>query len=237
MALNGQDALAELQKLPVDCVILDPQLPDMSTAEFMQGVGSGGNPNLPVVLYRSDGDEDAGEPLGPWADQRVVRSARSLERLLDDTMLFLHRPPDRLAEPQRRMIEKLHDDSAMLSGRSVLIVDDDPRNVFALTSLLERNGMNVLSAETGMEALHLLGTRPGVDIVLMDIMMPDMDGYQTIRAIRGSPDHRTVPVIALTAKAMKGDREKCVEAGASDYIAKPADPAQLLAALRAWLHR
>jgi CheY-like chemotaxis protein len=151
--------------------------------------------------------------------------------------LFLHRPTAQLPEAQRRMIERLHENRELLSGRRVLVVDDDPRNIFALTSLLERHGMDVITAENGMEALAMLRETAGVEAVLMDIMMPDMDGYETMRSIRTSSTYAQVPIIALTAKAMKGDREKCVEAGASDYIAKPADPAQLLWLLRVWLHR
>jgi CheY-like chemotaxis protein len=135
------------------------------------------------------------------------------------------------------MLERLHGSDEDLVGRAVLLVDDDARNIFALSSLLERRGMRVLTATTGREAIDLVQTRPDISLVLMDIMMPEMDGYQTMQVIRANPAHRRLPIIALTAKAMKGDREKCLEAGASDYLAKPVNTEQLLSALRMWLHR
>ena len=134
------------------------------------------------------------------------------------------------------MIEQLHSSDEDLAGKTVLLVDDDARNIFALSSVLERRGMRVLTATTGREAIDLIESRPGVAIVLMDIMMPEMDGYQTIQAIRANPAFRRLPIIALTAKAMVGDREKCLDAGASDYLAKPVNTEQLLSALRIWLH-
>jgi len=149
-----------------------------------------------------------------------------LHRLVTD------RPPEK-----QRMIEKLHTSNEDLVGRTALLVDDDARNIFALSSVLERRGMRVVTATTGKEAISILQSRPEVAIVLMDIMMPEMDGYQTMQEIRKDPQLRRLPIIALTAKAMKGDREKCVAAGASDYLAKPVNTEQLLAALRMWLHR
>jgi CheY-like chemotaxis protein len=142
-----------------------------------------------------------------------------------------------LPEGKQKMIERLHNSNESLRGRKVLVVDDDARNIFALSSVLERRGMNVLTATTGNEAIDLVNTSPDIGIVLMDIMMPQMDGYQTMAAIREQPNLRRLPIIALTAKAMKGDREKCLEAGASDYLAKPVNTEQLLSALRMWLHR
>jgi HAMP domain-containing protein/signal transduction histidine kinase/DNA-binding response OmpR family regulator len=167
----------------------------------------------------------------------VLKDVRSMERLLDEVVLFLHRPVSSLAEDRQRMIEQLHRAGAVLAGKKVLIVDDDIRNIFAMTSLLEPHDMNIMSAETGRSAIDMLQKNPDLDVVLMDIMMPDMDGYDTMRAIRKLAKFRSLPIIALTAKAMKGDREKCIEAGASDYISKPVDTEQLLAMLRVWLHR
>jgi CheY-like chemotaxis protein len=135
------------------------------------------------------------------------------------------------------MIEQLHQSATVLADKKVLVVDDDIRNIFALTSILDEHGMKVLSAETGKKAIEILEATPDVDVVLMDIMMPDMDGYDTMRAIRKVQELQSLPIIAVTAKAMKGDREKCFEAGASDYIAKPVDREQLLGMLRVWLHR
>jgi len=142
-----------------------------------------------------------------------------------------------MPEAQRRLLERLHDPNVALGGKKVLLVDDDVRNLFAMTSILERHGMVVVSAENGRDAIAALHGTPGIDAVLMDIMLPEMDGHETIRAIRGSEGFKTLPIIAVTAKAMKGDREKCIEAGASDYLAKPIDTEQLLSLLRVWLGR
>jgi len=162
---------------------------------------------------------------------------RSLERLFDETALYLHRNAAQLSEEKQAIVRRLHSTTEALAGRTVLIVDDDVRNIFAMTSLLERHGMQVISAENGREALARLESTPAIDVVLMDIMLPEMDGYETTRAIRSMPDRRMLPILALTAKAMKGDREKCLEAGASDYIAKPVEADHLVAQLRSWLQR
>jgi CheY-like chemotaxis protein len=167
----------------------------------------------------------------------VVKGVESPERLLDETALFLHRVIADLPAEKQTMLNKLHSSDENLAGQTVLLVDDDVRNIFALSSVLERRGLRVLTATTGNEAIRILQTTPNVAIVLMDIMMPEMDGYETMRFIRGNADWRRLPIIALTAKAMKGDREKCLEAGASEYLAKPVNTEQLLAALRMWLHR
>jgi CheY-like chemotaxis protein len=193
---------------------------------------------LPIVVFTGrqlSADEDA--QLHSMARSIVVKGVESPERLLDETALFLHRVLDDLPKSKQRMLERLRDSDEQLTGRTVLLVDDDARNVFALSSVLERRGMNVLTATTGTEAIQLIEANPQLSIVLMDIMMPGMDGYQAISAIRANPAKRRLPIIALTAKAMKGDREKCLEAGASDYLAKPVNTEQLLSALRSWLHR
>jgi CheY-like chemotaxis protein len=160
-----------------------------------------------------------------------------MERLLDETALFLHRVEANLPEPKRKMLKQVHQADPVFEGKKVLVVDDDVRNIFALSSVLERRGMTVLTAGTGREAIQMLESTPDLAIVLMDIMMPEMDGYATMQVIRQNPSFRRLPIIALTAKAMKGDREKCLEAGASEYLAKPVNTDQLLAALRMWLHR
>jgi CheY-like chemotaxis protein len=167
----------------------------------------------------------------------VVKGVESPERLLDETALFLHRIITDLPAEKQRMLERLNSSDEDLVDRTVLLVDDDARNIFALSSVLERRGMQVLTATTGEEAIKLVESTPELALVLMDIMMPEMDGYQTIGHIRANPKFRRLPIIALTAKAMKGDREKCLEAGASDYLAKPVNTEQLLFALRMWLHR
>jgi CheY-like chemotaxis protein len=167
----------------------------------------------------------------------VVKGVESPERRLDETSLLLHRVITELPIEKQRMLEKLNSSDEDLIGKTVLLVDDDARNIFALSSVLERRGMKVLTATTGNEAIGLVESSPTIAIVLMDIMMPQMDGYQTIGVIRQNPSFARLPIIALTAKAMKGDREKCLEAGASDYLAKPVNTEQLLLAIRMWLHR
>jgi CheY-like chemotaxis protein len=167
----------------------------------------------------------------------VVKEVDSPERLLAETSLFLHRVETSLPEPKREMLEQSRRRDPALEGRKVLIVDDDARNVFALTSALEAYGIEVLQAENGREGIETLDQNPDVGLVLMDIMMPEMDGYETMQAVRQIERFKDLPIIALTAKAMKADRNKCIEAGASDYIAKPLDMDQLLSMLRVWLYR
>jgi CheY-like chemotaxis protein len=194
--------------------------------------------DLPVIVF-------TGRELSVEEEQRLHRLARSIvvkgvespERLLDETVLFLHRVVSDLPPAKQHMLERLYRSDEHLLNKSVLVVDDDVRNIFALSSVLERRGMRVISATTGREAISTLEATPDVAIALMDIMMPEMDGYQTIRAIRRNPAFRRLPILALTAKAMKGDREKCLEAGASDYLAKPVNTDQLMSTLRMWLHR
>ena len=193
---------------------------------------------MPVVVFTGrelSAEEDA--RLHTMARSVIVKGVESPERLLDETALFLHRVVGDLPVEKQRMLERLHVSDDALVGKTVLLVDDDARNIFALSSVLERRRMNVLTATTGREALASLEQTPNISIVLMDIMMPEMDGYETMQAIRSEAHWRRLPIIALTAKAMKGDREKCLEAGASDYLAKPVNTEQLLAALRMWLHR
>jgi CheY-like chemotaxis protein len=194
--------------------------------------------DLPVVVFTGKvltPEEDA--QLHALARSVVVKGVESPERLLDETALFLHRVVSDLPPEKQAMLERLHRSDEHLTGRKVLVVDDDIRNIFALSSVLERRGMEVLTAGTGYEAIATLETTSDIAIVLMDIMMPEMDGYETMQAIRQREMFRRLPIIALTAKAMKGDREKCLDAGASDYLAKPVNTEQLLSALRLWLHR
>ncbi|HEX6209748.1 MAG TPA: response regulator, partial [Methylomirabilota bacterium] len=191
-----------------------------------------------LAIFAPDG-------LGPRTDRSLhalqsrlpVRIARSPERLFDDVALLLHRPVAALSPEGQALLARLYRGDAVLTGRKVLIVDDDIRNIFAMTTVLESCKMTVLAAETGAAAIEALQRHPDVDIVLMDIMMPDMDGYDTMRAIRRLPGFQALPIVAVTAKAMKGDREKCIEAGAWDYLPKPVDGEQLLGVLRTWLHR
>ncbi len=236
---TGAHALSVLRGSPCDCVVLDLRLPDMSGFDVLDQLRS--DPTLsgvPVVVFTGrelSAEEDA--ELHTMARSIVVKGVESPERLLDETSLFLHRVITELPAEKQRMLEKLNSSDEDLIGRTVLLVDDDARNIFALSSVLERRGMKVLTATTGNEAIELVETNPTIAIVLMDIMMPQMDGYQTIGVIRQNPNFARLPIIALTAKAMKGDREKCLEAGASDYLAKPVNTEQLLLAIRMWLHR
>jgi CheY-like chemotaxis protein len=194
--------------------------------------------DLPVVVFTGkdlSSEEDA--RLHTLARSVVVKGVESPERLLDETALFLHRVVSDLPPEKQIMLDRLHRSDDALIGKKVLVVDDDVRNIFALSSVLERRGMVVLTAGTGREAIGTLESTPGIAIVLMDIMMPEMDGYETMQVMRQNPDFRRLPIVALTAKAMKGDREKCLEAGASEYLAKPVNTEQLLSTLRMWLHR
>jgi CheY-like chemotaxis protein/signal transduction histidine kinase/HAMP domain-containing protein len=236
---NGQKALEAVQAERFDCVVLDLRLPDMNGFEVLEQLNA--TPalaELPVVVF-------TGKELAPEEDAKlrtlarsvVVKDVESPERLLDETALFLHRVVADLPIGKQRMLEKLHGSDEALVGRKVLIVDDDIRNIFALSSVLERRGMEVLTAGTGREAIETLESTDDISIVLMDIMMPEMDGYETMQVIRQNPQLRRLPIVALTAKAMKGDRERCLEAGASEYLAKPVNTEQLLSALRIWLHR
>jgi CheY-like chemotaxis protein len=236
---SGEEAIQAVSQQSFDCVVLDLRLPDMTGFEVLERFRD--TPSLcdlPVVVF-------TGKELSPEEDARlhalarsvVVKGVESPERLLDETALFLHRVVADLPVEKQRMLDRLHHSDDALVGKKVLVVDDDVRNIFALSSVLERRGMNVITAGTGREAIAKLESTPDVAIVLMDIMMPEMDGYETMHVIRQNASLRRLPIIALTAKAMKGDREKCLEAGASEYLAKPVNTEQLLSSLRMWLHR
>jgi CheY-like chemotaxis protein/signal transduction histidine kinase/HAMP domain-containing protein len=239
VATTGEEALAAVAESSFDCVVLDLRLPDMSGFDVLERIRDTPLSNdLPVVVF-------TGKELSPEEDTRlhslarsvVVKGVESPERLLDETALFLHRVVSDLPQEKQKLLDRLHRSDDALVGKRVLVVDDDVRNIFALSSVLERRGMTVLTAGTGREAIATLEQTPEIAIVLMDIMMPEMDGYETMQVIRQNAMFRRLPIIALTAKAMKGDREKCLEAGASEYLAKPVNTDQLLSALRMWLHR
>jgi CheY-like chemotaxis protein len=238
-ASTGAGALAALAAEPFDCAGVDLRLPDMTGLQMLETLKEQGSlADLPVVVFTGkelSADEEL--QLQSLARSVVVKGVESPERLLDETSLFLHRVVSDLPPEKQRMLDRLHRSDEDLVGKAVLVVDDDVRNIFALSSALERRGMTVLTATTGREALDKLESTPGVAIVLMDVMMPEMDGLDTTRAIRRLATFRELPIIAVTAKAMKGDREKCIEAGAWDYLSKPVDPDELLAMLRAWLVR
>ncbi|MEC5160561.1 HAMP domain-containing protein [Janthinobacterium sp. CG_S6] len=235
---SGEAALAALRESHFDCMVLDLTLPDINGFDLLDMIGKQvALRDLPVVIYTAqDLNRKEVAKLKRYAKTIVIKDARSPERLLDETALFLHRSHASLPELQRRMLEEIHAADGGLAGRKVLIVDDDLRNIFALSSLLERQQMQVSFAENGRDGIEVLEKDTGIEIVLMDIMMPEMDGYDTMRAIRRIPKFKSLPIITLTAKAMKGDRDKCIAAGASDYITKPVDVAQLLSLMRVWLH-
>jgi len=236
---TAEEALAALEEAPFDCMVLDLALPRTDGFALLEELTRReGVRALPVVVYTGRELTRREETrLRRYTESIIVKDARSPERLLDETALFLHRVEAQMPVGKRRMMEHLRGDEEVFRGKNVLVVDDDVRNVFALTSVLEQHGMHVRYAENGREGLQALTEHPDTDLVLMDIMMPEMDGYAATQEIRRVPQFSRLPVIALTAKAMKGDREKSIEAGASDYITKPVDTEQLLSLMRVWLYR
>jgi CheY-like chemotaxis protein len=234
---SGAEALSRLESDRADAIVLDAHLQGMSVLHFVQDVHKNSRP--PIILFDDKGNMNNGGEvdLSDVSQSGVIRHASSLERLLDETVLLLHRPESVLSEAQRQILAETRKSDSALAGKKVLVIDDDLRNIFALTSLLEHHDIKVLHAENGRAGIELLRKTPDVDIILMDIMMPEMDGYETTQAIRKVPAFQNLPIIALTAKAMKGDRDKCLEAGASDYVTKPVDLEQLFAVMRVWISR
>jgi signal transduction histidine kinase/CheY-like chemotaxis protein/HAMP domain-containing protein len=237
---DGASALQMLRERLIDCIIVNPEASGL--AALMQSSQSESLvSNLPIITYSelTEHDRDGGESgsLHISSGGSVIRPIHSRERLLDQVSLFLHRKLEKLPEAQYKVLDTLYHSTDILAGRNVLIVDDDMRNIFALSSVLEEQGMNVVSADNGRDAIRLLSEKSPVDIVLMDIMMPEMDGIDTMLEIRKLQHRKDLPIVAVTAKAMKGDREKCMEAGAWDYLSKPVDTDTLLTVLRSWLHR
>jgi HAMP domain-containing protein/CheY-like chemotaxis protein len=235
---SSDEALEQLAERQFDCMVLDLKLPETSGFKLLEQLKKDErNSRLPVIVYTGKELTRREETrLKKYAETIIVKDARSPERLLDETSLFLHRVEARLPQAKRRMLDQLHSAEEVFRGKKVLIVDDDVRNVFALTSVLEANGMEVIFAENGRDGIETLRDNPDVDLVLMDIMMPEMDGYETMEAVRRIPEFKQLPIISLTAKAMKGDREKSIASGASDYITKPVDTDQLLSLMRVWLY-
>jgi HAMP domain-containing protein/signal transduction histidine kinase/DNA-binding response OmpR family regulator len=236
---SGEKALELMRSHRFDCVVLDLRLPDMSGFDLLEQLKDDvALAAVPVVVFTGkDLSHEEQQRLNTMAKSIVLKDVQSPERLLDETALFLHRIVTQLPAEKQAMLEKLHNSSEVLRGRKVLVVDDDARNIFALTSVLENHDVEVVSATNGRQAIDIINATPDLSMVLMDIMMPEMDGYETMREIRKNPEFRTLPILALTAKAMKGDREKCLDAGASDYISKPVNTNQLLSLMRVWLFR
>lgn len=235
---SGQEAFEALSMQHFDCMVLDLGLPDMTGFDLLHKVQSDEKlSDLPVIVHtgRTLSSNEESE-LKRYTDAIVVKGAKSLDRLLDETTLFLHRVESNLPEQKRQVLERLHLKDPLLYGRKILIVDDDMRHIFAITSMLEQYDMRVIYAENGQQSIDILKKTPGVELVLMDVMMPGMDGYEAMRTIRKIDKCQDLPIIALTAKAMKGDREQCIAAGASDYLSKPVDIDQLLSLMRVWLY-
>ena len=235
---TGEEALAVLKEQTFDCIVLDLSLPDMDGLALLNKMKKARLQETPVIVYTGrDLTKKEETQLLKIAQTIIVKGAKSPERLLDEASLFLHRIETELPVTKRKMLQKSRQMDPTLAGKQVLVVDDDVRNLFATTSLLEELSMEGIVAESGQAGIELLQNTPDIDLVLMDIMMPQMDGYETIRRIRQEKRFASLPIIAVTAKAMKGDREKCIEAGASDYISKPVDKDQLISLIRVWLHK
>ncbi|CAG36522.1 response regulator [Desulfotalea psychrophila] len=235
---SGAGAILELNRERYDCMILDLGLGDMSGFELLEKIRQSESLyRLPIIIYTGrDLTQTEEAQLNKYAETIIVKGVKSPERLLDESALFLHRVEADLPEEKQQMLKLIHNKEAVLKGRKILLVDDDMRNVFALSSVLEERGINIVVARDGIECLEKLKEQDHFDAVLMDIMMPRMDGYEAMQEIRKNIQHKKLPIIALTAKAMKGDRSKCIEAGASDYLAKPVDADKLISMLRVWLY-
>ena len=238
-AATGDETLLLLRKDQFDAMILDPALKDMKGIELLEEIDRNGDISpLPIIIYsENEPDPREMEKLKTYARRIIIQDSQSLDRLFAETSLFLHRVESQLPEGQQKILDRLFDKEDALKGKKVLIVDDDMRNVFALTSILEEKGVSTMVGKNGKEGLEKLFAQPDFDLVLMDIMMPVMDGYEAMQTIRKDKRFEKLPIIALTAKAMKGDRNKCVAAGASDYLAKPVAPEKLLSLLRVWLYK
>jgi CheY-like chemotaxis protein len=236
---SSEEALEALELQRYDCMVVDLKLPERGGFELLEHLKEDERfAATPVIVYTGkELTRRETQKLRTLADTIVVKDATSPERLLDETALFLPRGERKLPQEKRRLLEQLHSAEEVFNDKKILIVDDDVRNVFALTSVLEAHGMEVIYAENGRDGVDCLRQNPDVDLVLMDIMMPELDGYETTRAIRADTSFEQLPIICLTAKAMKGDRDKAIAAGASDYITKPVDTDQLLSLMRVWLYK
>ncbi len=236
---KGKDAIETIKKNDFDCMILDLGLEDMNGFELLEEMNKEGiGANLPVVIYTGkELTKEENDELHKYSQSIILKGAHSFERLLSETTLFLHQIESKLPDKQRKMLETIHGKENVLEGKTILIVDDDMRNVFALSSLLESNNAKVLVGKNGKEGIDILKANKNIDLVLMDIMMPEMDGYEAMRLIRKQKKWKNLPIIALTAKAMKEDRQKSLDAGASEYLSKPVKKEKLISLLRVWLYK
>jgi PAS domain S-box-containing protein len=238
-AKNGKDALAMYQENYIDCIILDIGLPDISGFDLIHKLKDIKDHNIPPIIIYTGKEltKEENNELNKYAESIIVKGVKSEERLLDETALFLHRTISNLPESKQLVINNLYDKEAVFHAKKILLVDDDTRNVFALSKILEERGMEIIKAENGKNALVMLNMHPDIDLVLMDIMMPEMDGYEAMKRLRSQVKFKNLPVIALTAKAMNDDKQKCIDAGANDYIAKPIEAERLLSLMRVWLSK
>jgi PAS domain S-box-containing protein len=234
---TGKDALAIYQQNNIDCIVLDIGLPDMSGFDFIYKLENKKGHNIPPIIIYTGREltKEENNELQKYAESIIIKGVKSEERLLDETALFLHRTISNLPKSKQLIINNLYDKEAIFHSKKILLVDDDMRNVFALSKVLKERGMEIIKAENGKNALEMLNTHVDIDLILMDIMMPEMDGYETMRQIRLQKKYKSLPIIALTAKAMNDDKQKCIDAGANDYIAKPVDMERLLSLMRVWL--
>jgi CheY-like chemotaxis protein len=238
IASTGQKAVQQLKSKDFDCIILDYTLPDISGPDLLNKVSELKKKQTAVIVYSAkDFSKTEMNQLNRLSNQVILKGVNSLEHLLEETILHLHVNHKQLAPEKKKLIENIHQKEDILKDKHVLVVDDDVRNLFALTTVFERYKINVITAESGREAIEVLNENPHIDMVLMDIMMPEMDGYETTQKIRREHKNSLLPIIAVTAKAMKGDRQKCIKAGASDYITKPLKIDQLLSLMRVWFYK
>ena len=236
---TGKDALLLYQDNHIDCIILDIGLPDINGFDLIKKLkGIKDQTAPPIIIYTGkELTKEENNELQKYAETIIIKGIKSEERLLDETALFLHRTISNLPESKQIIINNLYDKEAVFQTKKILLADDDMRNIFALSKVLQERGMEIIKAETGKIALEMLNTHPDIDLVLMDIMMPEMDGYEAMRKIRSQIKFKGLPVIALTAKAMKDDKQKCIDAGANDYITKPIEVERLLSLMKVWLSK
>jgi len=236
---TGQEALLKFEQNDIDCIVLDIGLPDMTGFELIHKLEKlKGHSIPPIIVYTGkELTKEENNELQKYAESIIIKGVKSEERLLDETALFLHRTIGNMPKSKQQIISKLYDKEAVFQSKTILLVDDDMRNLFALSKILQERGMEIIKAENGKSALDMLDIHPEIDLVLMDIMMPEMDGYEAMKHIRLQKKFENLPVIALTAKAMKDDKQKCIDAGANDYITKPIDVERLLSLMRVWLNK
>jgi CheY-like chemotaxis protein len=236
---TGEEALTMYKENRFDCIVLDLGLPDISGFDLIHKLENIKDHNIPPIIVYTGKDltKEENNELQKYAESIIIKGVKSEERLLDETSLFLHRTISNLPESKQVIINNLYDKEVIFHSKKILLADDDMRNVFALSKILKERGMEIIKAENGRNALEMLDAHGDIDLVLMDIMMPEMDGYEAMKQIRLQEKFKNLPIIALTAKAMKDDKQKCIDAGANEYIPKPVDVERLLSLMRVWLSK